>query len=514
MTGRLPEQIPLYRGHTAQVLDTDFSPSNDKLIASASEDATIMLWQVNPDIAPIGDEEVKDFSPLAKLTGHNRKVGHVLFHPTAENVLASSSGDYCVKIWDVEKAAERLELSGFKEVVQSMAWSYEGNLLASTCRDKRLRIFDVRSKTIVSEGPGHDSFKASRVVWLGDSGRIITTGSSKMSERQIKLWDPRNVSQPIKSQTIDTSAGTLMPFYDADTAMLYVAGKGDGNIRYYELQNDELHYVNEYKSTEPQRGMAMMPKRGVNVFSCEIDRLYKLSGSGYVEPISFIVPRKSEAFQSDIFPPTASGNPSLTADEYFGGKTGEPKLVNLDNGAPAAKEPVKDKEFKVQKETEAVAETRPSTTAPLKEVKVAPPTTSAPLVDSDKAITAAVSSSTPAVASPNGVVKTAAAENNNGAEVAQLKQENEALQAKVKELEAQLEEMRLRAEKAEAAAAQAKESSLAAKEEVTPVSPTRDETGEEFKVPGVASASSQDVRLVKADETVPGVVVSGSGGSV
>lgn len=39
----------------------------------------------------------------------------------------------------------------------------------------------------------------------------------------------------------------------------------DGNIRYYEFDNDEFWPLSEYKSPEPQRGLAFMPKRGLSV---------------------------------------------------------------------------------------------------------------------------------------------------------------------------------------------------------------------------------------------------------
>lgn len=29
-----------------------------------------------------------------------------------------------------------------------------------------------------------------------------------------------------------------MPFFDEDTSVLFLAGKGDGNIRYYEIVNE------------------------------------------------------------------------------------------------------------------------------------------------------------------------------------------------------------------------------------------------------------------------------------
>jgi len=112
-----------------------------------------------------------------------------------------------------------------------------------------------------------------------------------------------------------------------------LAGKGDGNIRYYEIVEDApyIHYLSEFKSNVPQRGMCMLPKRAVNVSECEIVRVLKL-GVKLVEPISFQVPRKSEVFQDDIFPPCFSGEPTLTAEQWLGGQNGEQKLASLERG--------------------------------------------------------------------------------------------------------------------------------------------------------------------------------------
>lgn len=52
-----------------------------------------------------------------------------------------------------------------------------------------------------------------------------------------------------------------------------------------------MHFISEYKSSDPQRGLAFMPKRGVNVNEVEISKGFKLTTSG-IEPISFKVPRK------------------------------------------------------------------------------------------------------------------------------------------------------------------------------------------------------------------------------
>ncbi|OZJ06460.1 hypothetical protein BZG36_00519 [Bifiguratus adelaidae] len=344
--GKLPDNYPLYRGHTAAVLDTDFNPFNDYVVASGAEDSKVMVWTV-PEEYP---EDLEQVEPVLKLNGHGRKVGQVSFHPVAENVLASTSTDLTIKLWDIEKGMEKQTVLGHTEIIQSLSWNYNGSLMVTTCRDKKLRILDLRAGKVVQEGAGHQGIKGSRAVWLGDTDRIVTTGFSRMSDRQLNLWDAGDFGKPIKSEFLDTSAGIIMPFYDADTKMLYLAGKGDGNIRYYEYENDELFFLSEFKSGEPQRGIGFLPKRAVNVSECEVARAYKVS-SNIIEPISFTVPRKSDAFQADIFPPAISDEPALTADAWFAGENAHPKTIDLESGFTVKAK----KEFVTSQPAEAAA---------------------------------------------------------------------------------------------------------------------------------------------------------------
>ena len=53
---RLPERMPLFRGHTAAVLDTDWSPFNDSLIASGSDDGKVFIWTVPDNFTLYTDE--------------------------------------------------------------------------------------------------------------------------------------------------------------------------------------------------------------------------------------------------------------------------------------------------------------------------------------------------------------------------------------------------------------------------------------------------------------------------
>ncbi|KAH7115031.1 actin-binding protein-like protein [Dendryphion nanum] len=337
--GRLPEQIPLFRGHTAAVLDTDWSPFNDSLISSASDDGKVFIWKVPEGFSLYSDaEEPADVAPVARLSGHMRKVGHVLFNSAAENILASSSGDYTVKLWDVEAGAAKLTLK-HNDIVQSLSWNADGSLLVTTSRDKKLRIWDARQEKPAYELPGHPGAKNSRAVWMGEHDRIATTGFSRMSDRQLGLWDARAPKEPIGGfQILDSISGVCMPFWDDGTQCLYLAGKGDGNIRYYEYENDKFEYLSEYKSADPQRGIAFLPKRGINLHDNEVLRGFKTVNDSYIEPISFIVPRRSEMFQSDIYPPTTGIKPGTTASEWLSGKTAAPPKISLESvyegGAP------------------------------------------------------------------------------------------------------------------------------------------------------------------------------------
>lgn len=96
---------------------------------------------------------------------------------------------------------------------------------------------------------------------------------------------------------LDSISGICMPFWDDGTQCLYLAGKGDGNIRYFEYENDKFEYLSQFQSSDPQRGIAFLPKRGVNMHENEVMRAFKTVNDAYIEPISFIVPRRAEVFQ-------------------------------------------------------------------------------------------------------------------------------------------------------------------------------------------------------------------------
>lgn len=47
---KLPDIVPLARGHAGPVLDTTWSPHDDDLVASAGDDGKVLLWKVDAEV--------------------------------------------------------------------------------------------------------------------------------------------------------------------------------------------------------------------------------------------------------------------------------------------------------------------------------------------------------------------------------------------------------------------------------------------------------------------------------
>ncbi|KAL0483086.1 hypothetical protein AKO1_014975 [Acrasis kona] len=320
--GRIGNDVLLLSGHSGALTDVAFHPFNQNIVATGSVDTTVKVWSI-PEDAPketITQAEVS-------LDGHSKKISTILFHPTANHVLATAAFDSKLALWDIETGKEQISLgeSVIKETIQSMSFNKNGSLLAATCKDKKLRIIDPRSQKVVQEADAHQGTKGSRVCWITGNDKIVSVGFSKNSERHIMIWNPEDLSSPLNNVEIDVASSLLMPFYDEGTNMLYLAGKGEANVRFFEVNNESpyVHFLSDYKSTESQRGMCALPKLALDVGNCEVARLFKLENKQVV-PISFKIPRRGEQFASDLFPDTPSFEPALSASEWFGGANKDP----------------------------------------------------------------------------------------------------------------------------------------------------------------------------------------------
>ena len=273
-----------------QIFDIQFSPFDDEIFGTCASDGQVKLWNT-------------DCENLSCLSGHKRRVEVIRFHPISNGIIASGSVDKTGLIWDVEaqKSVFTLNTNGS---IEGLSWNQNGSLLASTCGDKMIRIWDPRSEKEIHCGSSHSGVKAQRCVWLGARNQILSSGIGKFRERELAIWDASNLEAPLKRINIDSSSGILIPLFDPDTNIIYLGGKGDSCIRSYELLDSDKLY-NELQAVSYSEGIkcvSLAPKRILNVMSCEISRVFTVLNNS-IAYVSYLAPRKSKAiFHADLFP--------------------------------------------------------------------------------------------------------------------------------------------------------------------------------------------------------------------
>ncbi|XP_013190445.2 coronin-7 isoform X1 [Amyelois transitella] len=311
--GRKSKIMPLLHAHSDTVTDMEFSPFHDGLLLTGSQDSLVKVWH-------IPQEGLKESlsTPECTLSQKQRRVENVGFHPVADGLIHVASG-HELALWDLTKQKEAFVNRDHGEVIQSTSWKKDGRLLATSCKDKKVRILDPRAPSVVVDvANSHQNIKDSRIVWLGDQDKILTTGFDAARLRQIMIRDVRNLSQPQKTLDLDCSTGTLMPLFDADTNMLFLAGKGDTTILYMEVVDREPYLIEGLRhSGEQTKGACLVPKRALRVMEAEVNRVLQLTGSSVV-PIMYQVPRKSyRDYHADLYPDTSGSVTYLSAPMWL-----------------------------------------------------------------------------------------------------------------------------------------------------------------------------------------------------
>ena len=130
----------ILRGHKSWVYGVSFSP-NGKMLASASSDKTVKLW------------DTSTYKEIKTLTGHTDEVNGIRFSPDGK-MLASASADKTVKLWDTSTYKEINKLIGHTDKVLSVSFSPDGKMLASSIADNTVRLWRLDFDYLLKEGCG------------------------------------------------------------------------------------------------------------------------------------------------------------------------------------------------------------------------------------------------------------------------------------------------------------------------------------------------------------------------
>lgn len=324
--GRLPDGVMPCLVNGTKVMDFRFDPFDDRRIAAACDDGVVRIWRV-PDSGLTCQLNQPDMS----LAEHSEKVLTLAFHPLAEGVLATVSLDARLLVWHHDTVC--LEMETLNDQVSSMCWSPCGRYLAALCRDGMLRVYEPRASSApVQCAEGHRGSRGGRLVYVLDGEYIVSTGFSKSSQRQLRLYKSTDISVCLTTLVIDTAPAILMCHYDPGTSTLFLTSKGATSIMGYEVASDAPFFypLAPFKQNDCHQGAAFLPKHLVDVKSVEFARCIRLT-STCLTPVSFTVPRvKATLFQDDLFPPVpVTWKPTLTGKEWLQGVNRQPDALDL-----------------------------------------------------------------------------------------------------------------------------------------------------------------------------------------
>lgn len=166
---RPPERYQL-TGHRLPVTKVVFHPLFN-LLASSSEDCTIKIW----------DFETGEFE--RSLKGHTDSVQDITFNSTGK-ILVSCSADMTIKIWDFVNSYECLKtLKGHEHNVSSIAFLPSGDFLLSASRDKLIKQWDITNGYCVQNFSRHTDWV--RMVIVNEDGSYFASCSN---DKTIIVW--------------------------------------------------------------------------------------------------------------------------------------------------------------------------------------------------------------------------------------------------------------------------------------------------------------------------------------
>ena len=207
-----------FEGHTDIVSSVAFRP-NGVMLASASWDQTVRLWNVNTG------------RHLRTLTGHTSDVMSVVFSPDGQT-LASASWDGTIRLWNPNNGQLKRTLAGHAGGVASVAFSPDGQTLASGSADSTIRLWNAKTWKLKSILTGHTHVVD--IIAFSSDGDMLASGSR---DTTIRLWNPNN-GKHIKTLVGHTSDVLRMMF--SPNGQMLVSGSQDETVRLWDPNNGKL----------------------------------------------------------------------------------------------------------------------------------------------------------------------------------------------------------------------------------------------------------------------------------
>ena len=218
---RLEDRQPyLYlEGHGKDLLvvtDVAFSPDG-KLLASSSIDNTVKIWDTSTGQC------------LKTYRGEQQWIWSVAFSPDGQ-IVASGGEDCIIRLWNIHTDECRV-LQGHHSWVWSLEFHPDKNLLVSASYDLSIRLWDTDTGECLNIFRGHQHILFG--VDFHPQGEIIASGSYDYT---VKLWDIKTGEclRTLKDRTKSISSVAF-----SSDGQILASGSGDGTIKIWNTQTGE-----------------------------------------------------------------------------------------------------------------------------------------------------------------------------------------------------------------------------------------------------------------------------------
>jgi len=178
-------------GHDRPVRAVAFSPDR-QFLATSGGDRAIKIWDMrNVRNAPGNAIRTQNMVVEAG----DREIVSLAFSPDGQ-LLASGSLNGTVRLWDWRTGQLVRTLSGHSDIVTSLSFTPDGQTLASSSGDDTIRFWNVNSG--VQEYIIEAEQAVMKIAFSPDGAHLVATGAN----RRVSLWDWREEEEPIRTTDV------------------------------------------------------------------------------------------------------------------------------------------------------------------------------------------------------------------------------------------------------------------------------------------------------------------------
>ncbi|KAH3761854.1 secretory protein Sec31 [Pelomyxa schiedti] len=201
------------------------------LLAGAMDSGLIALY--NPDsILKSGSNDSEAPDPLlSSINRHQAPITALDFNSVQTNLLASASSDADIFIWDLaDPSKPNMYTPGKKtnaQEVTCVAWNKKvQHILASSTYNGQASIWDLRSKKLLMSFNDHaKEGKWKSMAWHPFDATTLITASENDKVPVVQLWDLRNFHAPLKYFEGHTSGVWSVSWSSFDPNLIATAGR-------------------------------------------------------------------------------------------------------------------------------------------------------------------------------------------------------------------------------------------------------------------------------------------------